>query len=217
MLYTDGIKQSQMTKKTFKYDIFAVVSELNVDTGVSNWIDIDELSSAFVDGGFKPIQQGNGTGIDGSEGAPRFCNCERSKKLIWESVFAKGKLKSVRTNGYKKEDVVSTNIPSSIRVSFENVNICNWTLLPVGGNNVSLRKEIDHRWGNKQKHTHNEVGDYQVVSKLFNDFKRQECKKCVETGVRYKHPEKEFVFGCQNYDDAIGCKGCPLAQPELYR
>lgn len=206
-----------MTKKTFKYDIFAVVSELNVDTGVSNWIDIDELSSAFVDGGFKPIQQGNGTGIDGSEGAPRFCNCERSKKLIWESVFAKGKLKSVRTNGYKKEDVVSTNIPSSIRVSFENVNICNWTLLPVGGNNVSLRKEIDHRWGNKQKHTHNEVGDYQVVSKLFNDFKRQECKKCVETGVRYKHPEKEFVFGCQNYDDAIGCKGCPLAQPELYR
>lgn len=217
MPYTDGIKQSQMTKKTFKYDIFAVVSELNVDTGISNWIDIDELSSAFVDGGFKPIQQGNGTGIDGSEGAPRFCKCERSKKLIWESIFVKGKLKSVRTNGYKKENLVSTNIPSSIRVSFENVNICNWTLLPVGGSNVSLRKEIDHRWGNKQKHTHNEVGDYQVVSKLFNDFKRQECKKCVETGVRYKHPEKEFVFGCQNYDDAIGCKGCPLAQPELYR
>jgi hypothetical protein len=208
--------KSQMPK-TFKYDVFAIISDLDVNTGVSNWIDIDELSSAFVDGGFEPIQQGNGTGIEGSEGAPRFCNCKRSKKLIWESIFVKGKLKSVRVNGYKKEDIVSTTIPASIRNEFENVNICNWTLLPVGGNNMSLRKEIDHRWGNKQKHNHNDVSDYQVVSKLFNDFKRQECKKCIETGVRYKHPEKEFVFGCQTYEDNVGCQGCPLAQPELYR
>jgi hypothetical protein len=209
--------KSQMIKKTFKYDVFAVVSELNVDTGVSDWIDIDELSSAFVDGGFEPIQQGNGTGIEGSEGAPRFCNCKRSKKLIWESIFEKGKLKSVRVNGYKKEDLVSTTIPASIRNEFESVNICNWTLLPVGGNNMSLRKEIDHRWGNKQKHSHNDISDYQVVSKLFNDFKRQECKKCIGTGMRYEHPEKEFVFGCKEWDDNVGCQGCPLAQPELYR
>ncbi len=203
--------------KMFKYDVFAVVSNLDYNTGISDWIDIDDLSSAFVAGGFEPIQQGNGTGIDGSEGAPRFCNCKRSKKLIWESIFEKGKLKSVRVNGYKKEDLVSTTIPSNIRNHFESVNICNWSLLPLGGNNISLRKEIDHRWGNKQKHSHYDISDYQVVSKLFNDFKRQECKKCISTGVRYKHPEKDFVFGCQIYDDNVGCRGCPLAQPELYR
>jgi hypothetical protein len=217
MPYTGGIKQSQMTKKTFKYDVFAVVSELDETTGISNWIDVDELSSSFVVGGYEPIQQGNGTGIDGSEGAPRFCNCKRAKKLIWESNFSKGKLKSIRTNGYKKEEVVSTNIPSFVRTSLQNINICNWTLMPLGGSNISLRKEIDHRWGNKQKHSHDSVDDYQVVSKLFNDFKRQECKKCIETGMRYEHPEKNFVFGCQTYDDTVGCGGCPLAQPELYR
>jgi len=63
----------------FKYDVFAVVSNLDYNTGISDWIDIDDLSSAFVAGGFEPIQQGNGTGIDGSEGAPRFCNCTLGK------------------------------------------------------------------------------------------------------------------------------------------
>jgi len=203
--------------KTFKYDVFAVVSDLDLNTGISKWVDIDDLSEAFVTAGFQPIQQGNGTGIDGSEGAPRFCNCNKSKKLIWESTFVKGKLKSVRVNGYKEKDLVTTTIPSSVREELKSINICNWSLLPVGGKNVSLRKEIDHRWGNKQQHSHNSVDDYQVVSKLFNDFKRQECKKCIQTGMRYKHPEKEFVIGCQIYDDSVGCKGCPLAQPELYR
>ena len=46
---------------------------------------------------------------------------------------------------------------------------------------------------------------YRIV---ITKFKREKCKKCTETNKRF-----DGII----WDDSVGCSGCPLAQPELYR
>ena len=50
--------------------------------------------------------------------------------------------------------------------------------------------------------------DFQLLSHSHNQLKREECKKCKETNVR-----RDKV----KWDNNVGCAGCPLAHPELYR
>lgn len=90
---------------------------------------------------------------------------------------------------------------------------------------VESDKEIDHRWGRKDS-VHYEyindlskqsINDFQLLSHNHNLFKREQCVKCVKTNVRYSPPGGHFKIGCEKWEDEVGCMGCPLAQPELYR
>lgn len=87
-------------------------------------------------------------------------------------------------------------------------------------------KEIDHRWGRKDCIKYNYINDlsqqtiddFQLLSHSHNQFKRQKCVECKETNFRYSPPNKiPFKIGDNMWNDEIGCQGCPLAQPELYR
>lgn len=87
-------------------------------------------------------------------------------------------------------------------------------------------KEIDHRWGRKDFLSYQyvndldkqSINDFQLLSHSHNQYKRQQCVKCKETNRRYPPPNSmKFVIGDIQWDDDIGCKGCPLAEPELYR
>jgi hypothetical protein len=77
---------------------------------------------------------------------------------------------------------------------------------------VQIDKEIDHRWGRKDHPTYEYINDpakqtiddFQLLSHSHNQFKREQCKKCSESNIRYDG--KEYTT----------CAGCPLAQPELY-
>lgn len=90
---------------------------------------------------------------------------------------------------------------------------------------VESDKEIDHRWGRKDSPKYEyisdlskqHIDDFQLLSHSHNQFKREQCVKCKESNLRFSPPNnQEFKIGCKKWDDMIGCKGCPLAQPELY-
>ena len=80
---------------------------------------------------------------------------------------------------------------------------------------VDKDKEIDHRWGRKDSPLYDRINDtskqtiddFQLLSHSHNQFKREQCKKCTMTNIR---------FDDTIWDDSVGCSGCPLAQPELY-
>lgn len=91
---------------------------------------------------------------------------------------------------------------------------------------VEKDKEIDHRWGRKDSPKYDYINDvnkqsiedFQLLSHSHNQYKRQQCVKCKETNLRYFPPNlMSFAYGTAQWDDNVGCKGCPLAEPELYR
>ena len=91
---------------------------------------------------------------------------------------------------------------------------------------VESDKEIDHRWGRKDSPKYEyisdidkqSIDDFQLLSHSHNQYKREQCVKCKETNYRFSPPDnQEYKIGCKIWDDTIGCEGCPLAQPELYR
>lgn len=61
------------------------------------------------------------------------------------------------------------------------------------------------------------IDDFQLIHRSQNLMKREICKKCRASGERYSHPTKEFVIGTKAFDASIGCNGCYLATPEMYR
>ena len=73
-------------------------------------------------------------------------------------------------------------------------------------------KEIDHRWGRKDHPNYDYINDpakqtiddFMLLSHSHNQCKRECCKKCTATNVRFDG--KQYTT----------CAGCPLAQPELY-
>ena len=91
---------------------------------------------------------------------------------------------------------------------------------------VESDREIDHRWGRKDSPKYEyisdvnnqSIDDFQLLSHSHNQYKREQCVKCKETNLRYAPPNtQEFKIGCKEWSDSVGCQGCPLAQPELYR
>lgn len=91
---------------------------------------------------------------------------------------------------------------------------------------VESDKEIDHRWGRKDSPKYEyisdidkqSIDDFQLLSHSHNQYKREQCVKCKETNHRFSPPDnQEYKIGYKIWDDSIGCEGCPLAQPELYR
>lgn len=91
---------------------------------------------------------------------------------------------------------------------------------------VEKDKEIDHRWGRKDSPKYEYISDvnkqslddFQLLSHSHNQFKREQCVKCKNTNLRFDPPNnREYKVGGKEWDSMIGCEGCPLAQPELYR
>jgi hypothetical protein len=69
---------------------------------------------------------------------------------------------------------------------------------------------------------HKTLSNFQPLSKVANDIKRQVCKKCKETNKRWnaknlKGNPFEFYYGDENYTKEVGCKGCYQYDPVEYR
>lgn len=58
------------------------------------------------------------------------------------------------------------------------------------------------------------LSDFQAMSKPANDAKREFCKKCKETDIRFDAKSIGYNIsvteGTLNYDKDLGCKGCYL-------
>jgi hypothetical protein len=139
-------------------------------------------------------------------------------EYLWEFKRIKQReIVEMRLIGYNYSQSHNQYIPSHIKEQLLQNQFSNFSpncTIPLHDDD----KEIDHRWGRKENYDYDTIDDFQLLSHSHNLFKREKCKKCKETNVRY-FPEhySNFVIGCKEWNDVIGCKGCPLAEPELYR
>lgn len=172
--------------------------------GYSDWIAVEEVITAdlpwFNNGN---IRRGIPFGIN---------------EYLWEFKRIKQRqIVAMRMIGYNYSHSHNQYIPQNIKEQLFQNQFSNFSpncTIPLH----SEDKEIDHRWGRKDLYDHKTIDDFQLLSHSHNLFKREKCKKCKETNVRYlSEHHSNFVIGCEKWDDVIGCKGCPLAEPELYR
>ena len=121
---------------------------------------------------------------------------------------------SIKLNGYKKEQ---DNKVQTIRKDIKD-KLSKEPCLVLGVNrSCDYKIEIDHKDGRKEnKRVMNpktqRLEDFQPLSKPANDAKRQHCKKCKETGIRFDAKILGYpvsvVEGTLKYDEKLGCKGC---------
>ena len=180
-----------------------VISLFNPDeNGYSRRVRVEEIENSNL------TWSKNGNGRRG-----KFFGVQKFKFLVERG---KGnKVISLKLDGLNESIILNQTIRKDIKDKLNEQNRSNFApdcLIPLVDND----KEIDHRWGRKDSPLYNRINDtkkqsiddFQLLSHSHNQFKREQCKKCTMTNVRYD---------ATMWDDSVGCSGCPLAQPELYR
>jgi len=180
--------------------------------GISNWVSVDEVINAGLSWSNNGnVRRGVAFGVYEYE---------------WEFKRSLNrKIIEMRLIGYNNSISFRQNIRKDIVDELRKQTRSNFApdcIVPL----VDSDKEIDHRWGRKElpkyeyindlnKQT---INDFQLLSHSHNQFKREQCVKCKQTNLRFLPPNSQkFKLGCEIWSDDVGCDGCPLAQPELYR
>lgn len=183
--------------------------------GYSDWITVDQVKSvglAWTNNG--NVRRGIAFAV---------------KEYKWEfkriNNRHNGTIIEMRLAGYNDDASFNQRIRKDIVDELRKQSFSNFAvncIVPL----VENDKEIDHRWGRKDHSKYEyindvskqSIDDFQLLSHSHNQFKREQCVKCKNTNIRYLPPNSQsFVIGCEKWEDEIGCSGCPLAQPELYR
>ena len=120
----------------------------------------------------------------------------------------------IKLNGYKKEPDTKVE---TIRKEIKD-RLSKQPCIVLGVNTSCDHKiEIDHKNGRKNNervmNTKTQtIEDFQPLSKPANDAKRQHCKKCKETGMRFDAKILGYpvsvIKGNLKYDEKLGCEGC---------
>lgn len=197
-----------------KTDLFIKLAQPNKN-GESRWVHTTEFVGEYVD-----LQFGNG----GS-----WCRRESTlaKKYIVELDKTKTKgnsIDAIRLAGFKLEKSFSQNIRKDIK-DFYKTQRC--VMLGVRGFSENTKIEIDHKDGRKEdwrvsNPATQHINDFQPLCKAANDVKRQICKECKESGIRWnaqyiKGNPYPFYEGDENYTEELGCIGCYQYDPVAYR
>ena len=180
-----------------------------------------------VDSLFRPNKEGYSDKVDVEEimncnlpwcknGAGRRGVFFNVPQYNWGVERGKGNaIASLKLDGFNNATIFNQTIRKDIKDKLKQKTRSNFApdcLVPL----VDKDKEIDHRWGRKDSPLYSRINDtkkqsiddFQLLSHSHNQLKREECKKCKETNVRWDKVK---------WDNNVGCAGCPLAQPELYR
>lgn len=151
-----------------------------------------------------------------------------AKKYVLEtdkSLTSGNKIDRIRLNGFNTchTSAHTQSIRSDIKKE-----ISKQRCIVLGTNRSCDHKtEVDHKDGRKDdsrimKTSTQKIDDFQPLSKPANDAKRQFCKECKETNLRYdakKHMgyTVSFTKGDINYTDELGCIGCFWYDPIAFR
>lgn len=150
-----------------------------------------------------------------------------AKKYILEtdkSITTGNKIDRIRLNGFNT--CHTSTHTQTIRDDIKK-EISKRRCVVLGTNRSCDHKtEVDHKDGRKDDSrvmntSTQTLDDFQPLSKPANDAKRQFCKECKETNMRYdakllSYPIS-FTVGDANYTDEIGCKGCFWYDPIAFR
>jgi len=183
--------------------------------GKSRWVSVTEFTGKYAG-----LQLGNG----GS-----WCRSSSpiAKKFHLEVDKTRTKgpaIDAIRTVGYKAERTFNQSIRKDIK-DFCGSQRC--VMLGVRGFSENTRIEIDHKDGRKNDWRVSDPAtqrfdDFQPLCKAANDVKRQICKMCRQTGIRWDATNIEgnpypFYEGDEHYTEELGCIGCYQYDPVEYR
>jgi len=186
------------------------------ENGISRWVNTSE----FI-GRYSTLELLNGLswGRKSSALAKKY-NLETDK-----SITSGNKIDRIRLNGFNTS--YTSAHTQSIRSNIKK-EISKQRCIVLGTNRSCDHKtEVDHKDGRKDDSrvmstSTQKLDDFQPLSKPANDAKRQFCKECKETNLRYdakKHMgyTVSFTQGNINYTDELGCKGCFWYDPIAFR
>ncbi len=186
-----------------KTELFIKLAQPN-ENGVSRWVDISD----FV-GEYACLTFGNGASWARKEST-------LAKKYIIEfdkSITPGNGIDRIRLNGLNNGDY-SQHIRADIKRTIK-AQRC----VVLGTSNP----EVDHKNGmkNEDRVMRNEdqhIQDFQPLSKAANDAKRQYCKECRRTGIRYDakklgYPMSYYKGGATHNNEENACEGCYWYDP----
>lgn len=82
---------------------------------------------------------------------------------------------------------------------------------------ISSDMELDHKNGKYDTEEYT-IDDFQPMSKAVNDAKREHCKKCNATGIRFDATLLGFpVKYIEGNENSPSCKGCYWYDPRAFR
>ena len=195
-------------------ELFLELAQPN-ENGISRWVNTSE----FV-GRYSSLELLNGLswGRRSSTLAKKY-NVETDK-----SITTGNKIDRIRLNGLNT--CHTSTHTQSIRSDIKQ-EISKQRCVILGTNRSCDHKtEVDHKDGRKDDSrvmntSTQTIEDFQPLSKPANDAKRQFCKECKETNLRYDAKRLgytiSFTKGNINYDEEIGCVGCFWYDPVAFR
>ena len=185
-----------------------IIQHMNIDkkTGVSEWVNIEELETKV---GF-PLKGNGSPYFQKDRGIGKMYALEKAYSEKPKS------LRSVRTVGYATYFQVQRahKITEEVKRWFKGhpCSVC--------GTTHSL--QIDHKDGGKQPIDKPTTSDFQVLCVHCNARKREVCKKCQDTGKRFDARilgfNSDYTTGSQKYDKQCPrCTGCFWNDPKYFR
>lgn len=124
-----------------------------------------------------------------------------AKYNIHKKRLGKVKVIALQALGFNTELSTRSNIPVEVRRK-----LSRQSCVVLGTSKV----EIDHKDGYGSTGTL--IDDFQPLSRSVNIVKREDCKKCRNTGKRFDARSMNYsvgwIFGDENWNDSIKCKGC---------
>jgi RNase P subunit RPR2 len=196
-----------MSKDKTKTELFLELAKPDAQ-GCSKWVDVSE----FI-GEFKELKLGNG----GS-----WCRKESTLARKYMIEFDKSKtsgnsIDRIRLVGFNDEDIGNQTIRTDIKKEIKNKRcVILWT----------SGVEVDHKDGRKDNLNvmstlTQKLSDFQPLSKAANDAKRQFCKECKRTGLRFDAKNLGYpistIKGDLKYNVSVGCSGCFWHDPIEFR
>lgn len=196
-----------MPKAQTKTELFIELAQPNSE-GISRWVSISEFT-----GKYEALKLGNG----GSWCRKESTLAKKYKIEFDKSVTPGNGIDRVRLNGVSSGDF-SQHIRADIKRTIK-AQRC----VILGTSNP----EVDHKNGlkNEARVMRNEdqrLSDFQPLSKAANDAKRQFCKECMRTRIRYDAKKlgypMSYYSGDKNLTDSEdACVGCFWYDPIEFR
>lgn len=176
--------------------------------GVSRWVYVSEFVGEYAD-----LTFGNGASWARKESTlAKKYNVEFYKKDT-----PGNSIDRIRLNGFNNGDY-SQHINASIKREIKSRRC-----VVLGTSNP----EVDHKNGMKNearvmKNEAQRLSDFQALSKAANDAKRQFCKECMRTGIRYDakqlgYPMSDYKGGAKHNNEENACIGCYWYDPIEFR
>jgi len=195
-------------------ELFIELANPNKD-GISRWVDTTEFINDYSS---LELLNGLSWGRKSSSLAKEYI------LEVDKSITSGNKIDRIRLNGFNTSN--DKNISQTIRADIKK-EISKQRCIVLGTNRSCDHKvEVDHKDGRKIDerimNTKTQVlDDFQPLSKPANDAKRQFCKECNETNLRYDAKllgyTISFTQGDINYTDRLGCVGCFWYDPIAFR